>query len=124
MELYVMKLLLQPIVENAVKHGFKSKRNTGRISIKAIRKEDYLEITVMDDGSGMSQDRLREINALLVSESIGHRTEDGWSSIGIKNVYDRIKKNFGQDYGFEITSCENLGTIVRYKLPIIAEPTE
>lgn len=124
LELYVMKLLLQPIVENAVKHGFKNKRDSGRISIKIVRRTDYLEITVMDDGIGMSQERLGEINSLLESESIGEKTEDGWSSIGIKNVYDRIRKNFGEEYGFEITSCENIGTIVRYKLPILTEPEQ
>ncbi|RDY32070.1 sensor histidine kinase [Lachnotalea glycerini] len=118
MELYVMKLLLQPIVENSVKHGFVNKRDVGKISIKAIRKTDYLEITVMDDGIGMSEEKLQEINALLASERIGHKTEDGWSGIGLKNVYDRIKNNYGNAYGFEITSCEKLGTIVRYKLPI------
>ncbi|HWT75572.1 MAG TPA: ATP-binding protein, partial [Mobilitalea sp.] len=121
LELPVMKLLLQPMVENSIKYGFRNKRATGRVSIKVQRMKDYLEVTVMDDGVGISEDRLQEINQLLHSDDIGKKTEEGWSSIGIKNVYDRIKKNYGEEYGFEITSYENLGTIVRFKLPIIEE---
>ncbi len=124
LELYVMKLLLQPVVENAVKHGFKNKREKGRISIRVSKKEDYLEITVMDNGAGMSEEKLTQLNELLAGEEIGLKTEDGWLSVGVKNVYDRIKKNYGEKYGFEITSCENLGTIVKFRLPVLKQEEE
>ncbi|MDF2538500.1 MAG: hypothetical protein K0S76_1521 [Herbinix sp.] len=124
LDLYVMKLLLQPVVENAVKHGFKNKREKGRISIRINRREDCLEITVMDDGVGMSADKLRQLNDLLGREEIGLKTEDGWLSVGVKNVYDRIKKYYGEEYGFEITSCESLGTIVKFRLPVLEQAEE
>lgn len=120
MELQVMKLMLQPIVENAVKHGFKGRKGKGCIRLKATRHKTYLEIVIMDDGVGMSEEQIIEMNESFESENLSYRRDEG-TGIGLKNVAQRIRKNWGPDYGLEVTSCINLGTIVKVRLPIVEE---
>lgn len=73
----------------------------------------------MDDGIGMSDKKVHAITEKLHT----HTEEPGQEkeSIGLKNTYDRIVKNYGQEYGFTITSCEELGTIFEYRLPILED---
>lgn len=85
-----------------------------------LRRSGCLCITVMDDGVGMPEEKVQEITDLLGKDTIGSRKGET-ISIGIKNTYDRIVKNYGNSYGFQITSCENLGTIVEYTLPVLEE---
>jgi len=73
----------------------------------------------MDDGIGMDETSLNELKQLLESPEPGKRTGSTWENIGIKNVYDRIKLIYGERYGLEISSYEGMGTIVKYRLPII-----
>lgn len=117
LRLKVLKLILQPIVENAVKHGLRPKKEEGTIQISASREEDCLLLTVMDDGVGMTEQRLSEITERLsAQDDYGQENNE---SIGMKNTYDRIVKNYGAEYGFQITSCEGVGTIVEYRLPVL-----
>lgn len=118
--LKVLKLILQPTIENAVKHGLRPKKGGGKVRISACRKPERLCITVMDDGVGMSEQTLGELEELLKTEDTGKQKGEHLS-IGIKNTYDRIVKNYGKDYGFQITSWKGLGTIVEYILPILEE---
>lgn len=115
----VPQLILQPAVENAVKHGLRPKEGEGRVAIYAEETNGDLEITVMDDGIGMDETSLKELKQLLESPEPGKRTGSTWENIGIKNVYDRIKLIYGQQYGLEISSYEGMGTIVKYRLPIM-----
>lgn len=119
LSLKVPHLILQPAVENAVKHGLKPKVGPGRIEIKATLAKEALTIIIMDNGIGMSDEKLNEIYTLLEGSDPGIRKDDNWESVGIKNVYDRIRINFGTEYGVQMTSCENIGTHVQYTLPII-----
>jgi two-component system sensor histidine kinase YesM len=116
-ELYVLKLLLQPIVENAVSHGLKPRRGAGKLSLSAQRREDFLEITVMDDGVGIPPQEVEQINQIL---SYGPQYEDKEHrmGVGMKNVSDRIKINCGSEYGYTVSSYEEIGTVVRFKLPV------
>lgn len=119
LQVKVPQLILQPAVENAVKHGLRPKEGEGRVAIYAEETDGCLEITVMDDGIGMGEESLRELKHLLESPEPGKRTGSTWENIGIKNVYDRIKLIYGEQYGLEISSYEGMGTIVKYRLPII-----
>lgn len=115
----IIKLSLQPIVENAVRHGLRPKKEGGSVRIEAVRTGDELEITVMDDGVGMNEETLAALRESLEKDTVGERMEDGWHHVGLKNAYDRIQKNFGKDYGMEIISNEGVGTVVIYHLPLL-----
>lgn len=107
-----IKLILQPIVENCIYHGIKKKRGTGKITIRAYRREQNLIIEVSDDGCGMPEEICRKI----LSDEI--ESEDiSCSGIGVKNVNERIQLRFGKKYGLSYSSEEGVGTTVTYVLP-------
>lgn len=116
LHLKVLKLILQPIVENAVKHGLRQKPGPGKVFIRIQREEQALKIMVMDNGKGISPQELDRIQQKLDSGDAGEAMSE--QSVGLKNVYDRIHYHYGQEYGFSITGQENFGTIVTYRLPI------
>jgi two-component system sensor histidine kinase YesM len=120
-DLWIPKLLLQPIVENSYIHGIKPKNGSGRINISVEVSDENVEIYVMDNGLGMTQDEINQINQLLESAEMGIKNEVSWQSIGLKNVYDRIKYLFGEEYGIEVTSTKNTGTLVKIILPKIVK---
>ncbi|MCD8301289.1 MAG: sensor histidine kinase [Clostridiales bacterium] len=123
--LAIPRLLLQPAVENAVRHGLAEKEGRGSVAIRVERKEDYLEIVVMDDGVGIPGEELQAFVESLENHEIGVIDPvgpDGMADgVGMKNVYDRIKLNCGMEYGFTMQSKLGMGTIVTYKLPIWEE---
>lgn len=118
MGLEVPQLILQPVVENAVKHGLRAREGEGVVAIQSGIAEEYLEITVMDNGVGMSQERLEYVRQLLESHETENHPRSKRASIGIKNVYDRIRLIYGDEYNIEISSFEGIGTIVKYRLPV------
>lgn len=117
--LEVPQLIIQPVVENAVKYGLKPKSGTGVIAVNAREEDGCLEITVMDNGVGMEPERLQTVQERLESPETVKHPKSKRASLGLKNVYDRIKLMFGDTYGLEISSFENIGTMVKYRLPII-----
>jgi len=117
--LEVPQLIIQPVVENAVKYGLKPKSGTGVIAVNAREEDGCLEITVMDNGVGMEPERLKTVQERLESPETVKHPKSKRASLGLKNVYDRIKLMFGDTYGLEISSFENIGTMVKYRLPII-----
>ena len=121
-QLYIPKLLLQPVVENAIRHGLREKDGEGPVAIRVERKEDFLEIVVRDDGVGMDEEQVRIMQESLDDPEIGKVDANGCLSVGMKNVYDRIKLNCGKEYGFRIESFLGVGTIVTYHLPVWEEP--
>lgn len=121
-ELYIPKLLLQPVVENAIRHGLREKDGEGTVAIRVERKADHLEIVVMDDGVGMEEEQVQIMQETLDHPEVGLVDPNGRLSVGMKNVYDRIKLNCGKEYGFKIESFLGVGTIVTYRLPIWEEP--
>lgn len=119
--LHVPKLLLQPFVENAVKHGLKEKPDGGTILIEAIRLPDVLQIMIFNDGIPVEAERLEHIRSFLDTSEIGAQDESGIVSIGMKNTYDRIKLNCGREYGFALDSDEYMGAVVTIRLPVWEE---
>lgn len=108
----VIKLILQPIVENCIYHGIKKKRGTGHIEIKAFREDENLIIKISDDGCGMTEEMCRK----MLSDEIEPENISG-SGIGVKNVNERIHLRFGEEYGLSYWSEEGKGTTVTYVLP-------
>lgn len=99
-EYNILKLTLQPIVENAIFHGIEPKKSAGSIRIHIFYEKENIVICVEDDGVGMSQEKINEImNGRKKEEKLR-----GLSSVGIKNVDERIKLNYGRDYGIRIVS--------------------
>ncbi|MEJ8305221.1 sensor histidine kinase [Saccharibacillus sacchari] len=107
----VVKLCLQPIVENAIQHGLR-KSKKGTVLIAAAVQNNDLHITVHDDGSGMSAETLFAIEQVLDAPSMPGR------SIGLKNVHERIRSQYGEAYGLSVTSREGVGTSVLLRFPI------
>jgi two-component system sensor histidine kinase YesM len=111
----ILKLILQPLVENALYHGIKSKRQGGKITVRIRQpKEDEVLLEVEDDGIGMTADKLAKLQAVLVNDGGEVRQESGF---GIENVHKRVKLYYGQPYGLSIWSELNAGTRVTVLLP-------
>lgn len=108
-KLMIPKLLLQPIVENAIIHGFQGKDGKGIIKIKAKLYKDKTIITIEDNGKGMENVKIS------LKRSVDKSTK--FTGIGINNVDERIKLNFGTEYGLEINSQCSEGTVVKILLP-------
>jgi len=119
-----VKIILQPLVENAIYHGIKNKETGGTIIISGSKKEDHIELTVWDNGAGMDKKTLERINTLLadrtpVRDSEQDNAPSSHSGLGLRNVDERIKLYFGPEYGLEYESEEDVGTLARIRLPIV-----
>ncbi len=114
----VLKLILQPVIENSINHGFKRCQIRGRILIEAHTDEHNLYIRISDDGVGMDKAHLDSLKALLSSkpqvEELGKRV---YESIGIKNINSRIQLYYGTMYGLAVDSVENEGTTTIITVP-------
>lgn len=115
------KLTLQPIVENSIIHGIERKMGKGNILIKLETTSKRLIITVSDNGLGMEEERLAELNEKLKIQSFEYVKPDSEKKggIAIVNVNNRIKLLFGEEYGINIYSTVNVGTDVEITLPLI-----
>lgn len=107
-----IKLLLQPIVENAIYHGLKNKRGKGHINIQGSIKDNQLVIVITDDGIGIQQEQL----ANLFNFGDDDYKEKGF---GLNSTNERIKLYFGIEYGLEIHSEYGKGTVVKITLPTL-----
>ena len=111
----ILKLILQPLVENALYHGIKNKRQGGTISVRARRKgEDEVMLEVEDDGIGFTPQKLAQLRAELNDDSGEIKTESGY---GIGNVNNRIRLYYGKQYGLSVESEYNTGTRVTLVIP-------
>lgn len=124
LSLKIPKLILQPIVENAVRHGLRQKKDEGIVEVRAQRQNGDLLITVMDNGVGIEPARLRELMELIRDTDISAGVAEGKVSVGLKNVYDRIRINCGEEYGYRMESVPGSGTIVTIRLPVVEDTDE
>lgn len=116
----ILKLTLQPIVENALYHGIKNKRGMGHIQIDGRMAGDNIEFIVSDNGIGMREEEaehLRKVISGLVSDD---RSGGGF---GLFNVNQRLQLNYGKEYGLNIESTYNVGTTIRVKIPAVKKQT-
>jgi len=110
-ECILPKLILQPLVENAIFHGILPKYSPGSISIRSELLGNKLMITIKDDGVGMNTEQL--------SNLFSGYAETKFNKIGINNVDERIKLNFGDEFGLSVISRENAETVVTIILPAV-----
>ena len=107
----VPKLILQPMVENAILHGIEPMKDGGRVRITAGLEQQNLLITIEDNGPGMAPEELEQCRAAVYSES------GATDSIGMRNVHRRLCLHFGKEYGLAIESGHQEGTIVTLRMP-------
>lgn len=109
-----LKLMLQPLVENAIYHGMEFMDGDGEIVVKAWRQEGNLRFTIADNGLGMTTEQAA---GLLTGRT--HGSSRRGSGIGVKNVNERIRLYFGEEYGLVIWSEPDEGTKVEICLPAV-----
>jgi len=130
----VLKLILQPIVENAIYHGIKERRGPGTIEVDAFVRDGELILRVKDDGAGMDEGRLAEVRQAL--DRVGRELDpeelmaeaetaaaggsmDKNRGFGLINVHERLKLTFGGRYGLTIDSVRGEGTTVTIVHPAL-----
>ena len=116
------KLTLQPIVENSIYHGLERKIGTGHLDIKVTVTDSHLIIMISDDGVGIEKGQVKVMNEQLRAlrleeENNGETGKKG--GIAVKNVNNRIKLLFGEEYGIYIYSQPDVGTDVEITLPVV-----
>lgn len=120
-QLIMPKLILQPIVENAIVHGLEEKYGNGRIEITGTLEDGQVIITITDSGVGMVEKKAADI--LSGPEDNSHKemesSNDGHTHIGLINVDRRIKLYYGQQYGITIISSPGKGTSVKAVFPLL-----
>ncbi len=112
MDYRIIKICLQPIIENAVYHGLKPKGKDGQLKITGYSRDDAIEFIVADNGVGMSAEKLGILN-----ERLKEADYMGESHIGLYNINKRIKIIFGEEYGIRVESEMNIGTKTVVTLP-------
>lgn len=110
-DVQIPKLTLQPLVENAIEHGYKGK--TMIINVSAEAEEDTACVIINDNGKGIAEHDLKELKRRLEAGEVYRQT----ASVGIVNVNERLKKIYGKEYGIGIISKEGKGTTVVMRIP-------
>ncbi|WP_165452746.1 cache domain-containing sensor histidine kinase [Paenibacillus thalictri] len=114
----VLKLSIQPIIENAIFHGIIPAKRKGKIIVRATRRNQELHIVVYDNGAGMD----RAMSRSVLTDRFIKKFSRGFNHVGLQNVHHRIGIYSGSKYGLKITSSKRRGTIVRIIAPIQYEP--
>ena len=107
----MLKLTLQPIVENAIYHGLKNRRKPGNLWLTGGEQGNYLRFVIRDDGAGIAPDMLAKLCEKLRNNETSMRVRDG-GGFGLENVNARIKLYYGADCGLQICAPESGGTEV------------
>jgi len=111
----ILKLILQPVIENSIIHGLEKKKGLGTLTIKGQKIDGKLVFTITDDGVGISKENLKKI--FQTDKSVSKYPNI--RKIGLANVIQRIKLNYGDEYGLTIISEQGKGTEVKITLPFI-----
>jgi two-component system, sensor histidine kinase YesM len=118
----ILKLLLQPLIENAMLHGILKKKGEGEISVVAESNEKQMKFTVTDNGVGMSEAKLMRLQEQLTFEQDSiKQTVIKKESYGLRNVHKRLVLHYGNQAGLTITSKEGEGTQVSFTVPFLEE---
>ncbi|MDP3177907.1 MAG: sensor histidine kinase [Spirochaetaceae bacterium] len=130
----ILKLLVQPLVENAIYHGIKNKESPGLVRVSGSLEDGTLVIRVRDDGVGMDGSELDALRASLAPEDEGGTAEGGTATggpavsapapslgVGVRNVEERVRLYFGSEYGLSFDSEKGVGTVATLRIPPIRE---
>jgi Predicted signal transduction protein with a C-terminal ATPase domain len=115
----IMKMSLQPLVENAIYHGIKNKRGLGKIRIGGYSENDCIVLTVEDNGIGIPPEKLASLREELEKPADAHilADEEREGGFGLANVHHRIRLYFGSPYGIELDSEYKIGSKVSIRIP-------
>lgn len=116
-----VKLMFQPIVENAIHHAFRNRLGTGTIRLSVRHEGADVVFVVADDGAGMSEPELKALRERIAGRLPPAERGRG---IGLRNVRERIKLQYGEAYGLQVDSREGAGTVVEIRLPLRDEREE
>lgn len=106
----VAKLILQPLVENAIYHGIKYKEGKGKVLVEGFRREQELILRITDDGIGMTEEQMSKLFQK-------RETDMRRNSVGVLNVHERIRLYYGKNYGLSFESRTGVGTKVEIHIP-------
>ena len=112
----ILKFILQPIIENSFIHGLDNRKLTMDIDVRALEKDGDIELSITDNGVGISGHKLEEIKEALTKETVEDVNKKG---LGITNINKRIKLNYGQKYGLVINSKVGVETKITVTIPVI-----
>ncbi len=122
MEYEVLKMMLQPAVENAIYYGIEPLGENGEITIRGYSDEENTSIEIIDNGKGMDVESLEKVRQALTSDiPVDMRLEKKGNGIGLKNVNERIKLFYGNKYGIEISSIKGSFTKLTIRLPGVSQ---
>ncbi|MNW52178.1 Sensor histidine kinase YehU [compost metagenome] len=117
----VLKLTLQPLVENSIQHGFEGIPYKGNIRVTGRMEPDRIILMVEDNGIGMSNESLSLIQYANLEETLTHKLEPYPNherrGLGLRSVYDRLRLQYGNRYGLYICSHPGCGTIIQCVIP-------
>ncbi|BCJ95917.1 hypothetical protein acsn021_34860 [Anaerocolumna cellulosilytica] len=116
-EQQIPKMSLQPIIENAIYHGIEELAEDTSIYMKGVLYEHYCVIEITDAGRGMTEEEIVKLQKKIEGEL--EATGSSGNGIGLKNVQDRIKISFGEEYGISIASRKDCYTKVMVKIPLV-----
>ena len=114
----VPKLILQPLIENAIYHGIDKMRKKGTIHLTIQRQQDQIYIEIMDNGKGMQPEEVDELNQVFKEDNHDYLIGKNRKSIGLANVNGRIKLFYGQEYGLQVESVYESYTKMKLYIPI------
>lgn len=114
----IIKATLQPLVENSIRHGFKGRVQENCLSLMVDRTKKGIWICVMDNGCGMSAETCGQLTAELdeIRRNPGRKLPDS-SHVGVKNVFQRLYLEYGEDFEFQVISREYAGTRIEITVP-------
>lgn len=115
----VPPLILQPLVENAIFHGLEAKSQGGTVVIESALQGENLLLTITDDGAGMDEETLNQARANCEQNVV----KDA-HSIGMSNVHNRIRLNYGDGYGLTLESSKGIGTTITLLMPAVIQKEE
>lgn len=116
--LVVPKLIIQPIVENAINHGLMKKVGGGKLVLQGYLSNNNITFVVSDDGAGMCEEQLTKLNSAISDTLLPSEMKDEKRSIGIVNIKQRLKLCYSSNYSFKIESRLQKGTKVTIQIPV------
>lgn len=120
----MLKFLLQPLVENSIQHAFTALRPHDHLKISAFLEDGDLFLSIWDDGCGIDDEEVEALNASLHKEYNHFQTDSQNVGIGLRNVNDRIRSYYGNEYGITVESCRGMYTRIEIHIRSCAVPPD